>query len=110
MMGTELGNHCKEDIRTEFNTREGTYHLASVSEYSKQTKFSASSSSPGSSGAPVKLSYVRVTNSDGALYDELICLNFCKELSVCKYSALRKVMFLSRGCSFRDHQFQLRFC
>jgi hypothetical protein len=74
----------KDELKTQFVTREGVYKLMPLSEYSKPTRVSYN----GQANPPVKVSFVNVT--DGSSSDRL-CFNVGRELYVYVYKGVRKV-------------------
>ena len=78
----------KDDIKTHFVTREGTYKLMHHSEYSKPSRVAFN----GQTNTPVKLSFVDV--NDGTVSPDRLCFNVGRELYVHVYKGIRKVKLL----------------
>ena len=76
----------KDDIKTHFITREGTYRLMPLSEYSKPTRGPYN----GQTNTPVKVSFIDVDVEDGTSPDR-ICFNVGRELYFYEYKGVRKV-------------------
>lgn len=81
--------HCegggKDDLKTQFTTREGTYKVLSLSEYSRPNRVGYQSQS----NSPVKVSFVSLADSTGT--EERICFNVGRELYVYMYKGIKKV-------------------
>lgn len=101
-MAVQSDSGGKDDVKTQFVTREGTYRLMTLSEYSRPNRVGY-----GSSGAShVRVSLVTLPGgaapsaggaapgSDGQLADDRICFNHGKELYVYVYRGVKKVCFL----------------
>ncbi|XP_059156221.1 WD repeat-containing protein 20-like isoform X2 [Physella acuta] len=69
----------KDDIKTHFVTREGSYKLMSHSEYSKPSRVAFN----GQANTPVKVSFVDV--NDGTTSPDRLCFNVGRELYVYVY-------------------------
>lgn len=78
----------KEDIKTHFVTREGSYKLMHHSEYSKPSRVAFN----GQTNTPVKVSFVDV--SDGTASPDRLCFNVGRELYVYVYKGVRKVIMI----------------
>lgn len=77
----------KDELKTQFTTREGTYRVLSLSEYSRPNRVGYSSSQ---SNSPVKVSFVSL--SDAAGTEDRICFNVGRELYVYMYRGVKKVL------------------
>jgi hypothetical protein len=78
----------KDEVRTQFQTREGLYKLMNLSEYSRPTRFPQN----GPNTSPLRVSFVSVV--DPSNYDrlnDLIAFNISKELFAYVYNGVRKV-------------------
>ena len=75
------------DLRNQFITREGTYKLMTLSEYTRPSRMPPN----GTSNTPVRVSFVRSTDRDTGNVDDRICFNVGKELYVYPYNGIRKV-------------------
>lgn len=82
------GGSIKEEIKTQFITREGIYKLLSLSEYSRPNRAAFT----GVSNTPVKTSFVTHKESAVTVSDK-ICFNVGKELYVYNYKGVRKVCY-----------------
>uniref|UniRef100_A0A8C7FF48 WD repeat-containing protein 20 n=1 Tax=Oncorhynchus kisutch TaxID=8019 RepID=A0A8C7FF48_ONCKI len=89
-MAAEGGGKELNEIKTQFNTREGVYKLLTHSEYSRPNRVPFNSQ--GSN--PVKVSFVNVNDQSGN--GDRICFNVGRELYFYIYKGVRKV-----GCTTR---------
>lgn len=100
-MAVQLDGGGKEDLKTQFVTREGTYKLMTLSEYSRPNRVGYTNSQ---GSASVRVSFVTLpdpadpTGSQGL--GDRMCFNFGKELYVYVYRGVKKVS--SRCCLHRD--------
>lgn len=78
----------KDDIKTHFVTREGTYKLMPLSEYSKPTRVPYN----GPANTPVKVSFINV--NDGSASPDRVCFNVGRELYFYVYKGVKKVQML----------------
>lgn len=78
----------KEEIKTHFITREGTYKLMPLSEYSKPSRVPYN----GQTNTPAKVSFIDL--GDGTGNSERICFNVGRELYFYVYKGVRKVTFV----------------
>lgn len=74
----------KDEIKTQFATREGTYKLMTLSEYSRPNKTAYN----GQGNTAVRTSFINL--DDG----ERICFNVGRELYVYPYKSVRKVIIV----------------
>lgn len=76
----------KEEIKTQFITREGTYKLMTLSEYSRPNRVTYN----GQGSTPVRVSFVSL--NDKSEPNDRICFNVGRELYFYTYKGVRKVM------------------
>lgn len=102
-MAVQSDTGGKDDVKTQFVTREGTYRLMTLSEYSRPNRVGYTS---GSGSSHVRVSLVSLPpgpgggapGSDGQGSDDRICFNHGKELYVYVYRGVKKVR-VSLFCS-----------
>lgn len=94
-MAVQSDSGGKDDVKTQFVTREGTYRLMTLSEYSRPNRVGYTS---GSGSGHVRVSLVSLPpspasapGSDGHPADDRICFNHGKELYVYVYRGVKKV-------------------
>ena len=75
----------KDEIKTQFMTREGTYKLMPLSEYSRPNRVSYN----GQANTPVKVSFISLNDQSGP--SDRICFNVGRELYFYHYKGVRKV-------------------
>lgn len=101
-MAVQLLENGKDDLKTQFITREGTYRLMTLSEYSRPNRvgYQSNQSSPQVRVSIVNLPTVQTpttssTNNgqDSSQGGDRICFNFGKELYVYAYRGVKKVIF-----------------
>lgn len=103
-MAVQLLENGKDDLKTQFITREGTYRLMTLSEYSRPNRvgYQSNQSSPQVRVSIVNLPTVQTpslltTNGQdsncGSQGGDRICFNFGKELYVYAYRGVKKVNF-----------------
>lgn len=90
MAGQGEGGSIKEEVKTQFVTREGVYKLLTLSEYSRPNRVAFN----GVSNTPVKTSFVTHKETPATVGDK-ICFNVGKELYVYNYKGVRKVSFVA---------------
>ncbi|PZC81790.1 WD repeat-containing protein 20 isoform X1 [Helicoverpa armigera] len=98
-MAVQSDSGGKDDVKTQFVTREGTYRLMTLSEYSRPNRVGYTS---GSGSSHVRVSLVSLPpgpgggapGSDGQGSDDRICFNHGKELYVYVYRGVKKGMSL----------------
>ncbi|CAG5132921.1 unnamed protein product [Candidula unifasciata] len=88
----------KDEIKTHFVTREGSYKLMQHSEYSKPSRVAFN----GQANTPVKVSFVDVC--DGSTSPDRICFNVGRELYVYVYKGLRKAADLTKPIDKRVYK------
>lgn len=85
----KMAVHCegggKDEVKTQFGTREGTYKVMTFSEY----RPNRSGCSIAQINHPVKVSFITLPDSSGN--GERICFNVGRELYFYMYKGLRKV-------------------
>ena len=84
-MATEGGGKERNEIKTQFTTREGLYKLLPHSEYSRPNRVPFSSQ--GSN--PVRVSFVNLNDQSGN--GDRLCFNVGRELYFYIYKGVRKV-------------------
>lgn len=89
----------KDELKTQFTTREGTYKVLSLSEYSRPNRVGYSSSQ---SNSPVKVSFVSLADAAGT--EDRICFNVGRELYVYMYRGIKKAADLSKPVDKRVYK------
>nr|XP_046165587.1 WD repeat-containing protein 20-like isoform X1 [Oncorhynchus gorbuscha] len=97
-MAAEGGGKELNEIKTQFNTREGVYKLLTHSEYSRPNRVPFNSQ--GSN--PVKVSFVNVNDQSGN--GDRICFNVGRELYFYIYKGVRKAADLSKPIDKRIYK------
>ncbi|XP_045452984.1 WD repeat-containing protein 20 [Melitaea cinxia] len=100
-MAVQSDSGGKDDVKTQFVTREGTYRLMTLSEYSRPNRVGYTS---GSGSTHVRVSLVTLPpgpgggapGSDGQGSDDRICFNHGKELYVYVYRGVKKAADLTK--------------
>ncbi|XP_063627566.1 WD repeat-containing protein 20 [Cydia splendana] len=99
-MAVQSDSGGKDDVKTQFVTREGTYRLMTLSEYSRPNRVGYTS---GSGSSHVRVSLVSLPpgpgaapGSDGPPSDDRICFNHGKELYVYVYRGVKKAADLTK--------------
>ncbi|ESO85392.1 hypothetical protein LOTGIDRAFT_177520 [Lottia gigantea] len=95
----------KDELKTHFGTREGTYTLMPLSEYSKPSRVAYN----GQTNTPVKVSFVRNTDANGSPVDR-ICFNVGRELFVYVYKGVKKAADLTKPVDKRIYKATLPTC
>ncbi|KAL6445269.1 hypothetical protein ACFW04_002255 [Cataglyphis niger] len=96
-MAVQLDGGGKEDLKTQFVTREGTYKLMTLSEYSRPNRVGYTNSQ---GSASVRVSFVTLpdpadpTGAQGL--GDRMCFNFGKELYVYVYRGVKKAVDLNK--------------
>ena len=85
MAAAQSENLGKDEIKTQFITREGTYKLMPLSEYSRPNRVSYN----GQANTPVKVSFITLNDQNGQ--SDRICFNVGRELYFYHYKGVRKV-------------------
>ncbi len=80
----------KDDPKTQFMTREGTYKLMTLSEYSRPNRVPFNGQTKDT---PVKVSFIgyQDNTNETRFTEDKICFNIGKELYVYPYKGVRKV-------------------
>ena len=89
MAGQASEGGGKDEIKTHFMTREGTYKLMPLSEYSRPNRISYN----GQANTPVKVSFITLNDQSGP--SDRICFNVGRELYFYHYKGVRKVSKIS---------------
>lgn len=98
-MAVQADSGGKDDVKTQFVTREGTYRLMTLSEYSRPNRVGYTS---GSGSGHVRVSLVALPPApappappaDAHSSDDRICFNHGKELYVYVYRGIKKVTYI----------------
>ncbi|XP_067680675.1 WD repeat-containing protein 20-like [Haliotis asinina] len=94
----------RDELKTHFATREGTYKLMPLSEYSKPSRVAYN----GQTNTPVKVSFVNVNDGSGS--PDRICFNVGRELYVYVYKGVRKAADLTKPLDKRIYKGTLPTC
>lgn len=86
MMSMSLDGNCKEQLKTQFVTREGIYKLLALATYSRPNRIGYSLQTNTS----VHVSFISYSNSN----DDKICFNIGRELYIFFYKGTKKVTLL----------------
>ncbi|XP_046992178.1 WD repeat-containing protein 20 isoform X2 [Schistocerca americana] len=81
----------KDELKTQFITREGTYRLMTLSEYSRPTRVGYTNNQ---GNAAVRVSFVTLPDPSGN--GDRICFNFGRELYVYVYKGVKKAADLTK--------------
>lgn len=90
-MAVQTDSGGKDEVKTQFVTREGTYRLMTLSEYSRPNRVGYNS---GSGSSQVRVSLVTLPpepGTEGQPPEDRICFNHGKELYVYVYRGIKKV-------------------
>ena len=79
----------REDIKTQFTTREGMYKLITLSDCLRPSRVPQN----GPTNTPVKLSFLSLGDGEGR--GDRICFNIGKELYFYQYAGITKVRSMS---------------
>ena len=117
-----IRNSCSspnDELKTQFMTREGTYRLMTLSEYSRPNRVGYANNGQGAAGmsAPVKVSFASVPANSSALTPqevessgqgagkiERITFNFGREIFVYPYKGVRKAADLTKPIDKRVYK------
>ena len=95
----------KDEIKTQFVTREGTYKLMTLSEYSKPNRGAFN----GQGNTQVKATFISLNEQSGPQEktpQEKICFNVGRELYFYPYKGVRKVrVFIYAPCLYTNPSF-----
>uniref|UniRef100_A0A1I7XM78 WD_REPEATS_REGION domain-containing protein n=1 Tax=Heterorhabditis bacteriophora TaxID=37862 RepID=A0A1I7XM78_HETBA len=118
-------NQTKEDLKTHFTTREGTYRVMTLAEYSRPNRAPMNQIQPGAAnvaGAPVRVSFLSLNNgnttprredylteSEEYFQDDLssadrICFNVGRELYIYLYRGTQTAADLSKPIDKRVYK------
>lgn len=88
-MATQPDSGGKDDVKTQFVTREGTYRLMTLAEYSRPNRVAC-----GGGNCLVRVSLVSLPTPPDSpdTTDDRICFNHGKELYVYVYRGTKKVL------------------
>ncbi|XP_014226514.1 WD repeat-containing protein 20 isoform X1 [Trichogramma pretiosum] len=96
-MAVQLDGGGKDDLKTQFVTREGTYKLMTLSEYSRPNRVGYTNSQ---GSASVRVSFVTLPDpvdpSGNLGLGDRMCFNFGKELFVYVYKGVKKAVDLNK--------------
>jgi len=84
----KVGSHRKDEVRTQFQTRDGLYKLMTLSEYSRPSRIPLS----GPSTILLRLSFASIMDSINNRVNDIISFNTGKELYSYWYNGPRKVL------------------
>ncbi|XP_014216301.1 WD repeat-containing protein 20 isoform X2 [Copidosoma floridanum] len=113
-MAVQVDGGGKDDLKTQFITREGTYKLMTLSEYSRPNRVGYTNSQ---GSASVRVSFVTLPDSADPTgtqgFGDRMCFNFGKELYVYVYRGVKKAVDLNKpvdkklykGCNPTCHNF-----
>lgn len=87
-MAVQCDGGGKDELKTQFMTREGVYKLMTLSEYSRPNRVGFNAQG----NTPVKVSFVTVPDPSGN--GDRICFNVGRELYVYVYKGVKKVRFI----------------
>lgn len=103
-------NNCRDDIRTQFSTREGVYKLVTLAEYSRPNRVAynpmqgAGATTIGQGSNPaVRVNVVTLPSDPGGFCDR-ICFNHGRELYFYTYKGVKKAADLSKPIDKRIYK------
>jgi len=91
----------RDELKTQFMTREGTYHLMTLAEYSRPNRVGYANQA-SNCNAPVKVSFVNSGTEDNG--SEKIAFNYGRELFVYSYRGVRKAADLTKPIDKRVYK------
>lgn len=94
-MAVQCDGGGKDELKTQFMTREGVYKLMTLSEYSRPNRVGFNAQG----NTPVKVSFVTVPDPSGN--GDRICFNVGRELYVYVYKGVKKVRMCADHLIFR---------
>ncbi|XP_074647500.1 WD repeat-containing protein 20-like [Tubulanus polymorphus] len=101
------GGGKETEIKTQFITREGTYKLMSLSEYSRPNRVAYN----GQANTAVKVSFICLQDhNDPSKSGERICFNVGRELFFYNYKGVRKAADLTKPIDKRTYKGTLPTC
>jgi len=95
------GSASRDELKTQFMTREGTYHLMTLAEYTRPNRVGYANQA-ATTNAPVKVSFVNTGADDNA--GEKIAFNYGRELFVYPYKGVRKAADLTKPIDKRVYK------
>jgi len=103
------GLAARDELKTQFMTREGTYHLMTLAEYTRPNRVGYANQA-ANSNAPVKVSFVSGSGAASSPGDapaeagERIAFNYGRELFVYPYKGVRKAADLTKPIDKRVYK------
>ncbi|XP_015915059.1 WD repeat-containing protein 20 [Parasteatoda tepidariorum] len=97
-MAVQCDGGGKDELKTQFMTREGVYKLMTLSEYSRPNKINYNVQG----NTPVKVSFVNMPDSSGN--GDRICFNVGRELYVYMYKGVKKAADLTKPVDKRVYK------
>jgi len=91
----------RDELKTQFMTREGTYHLMTLAEYSRPNRVGYANQA-ANCNAPVKVSFVN--SGTGENGGEKIAFNYGRELFVYPYKGVKKAADLTKPIDKRVYK------
>jgi len=92
---------ARDELKTQFMTREGTYHLMTLAEYSRPNRVGYANQA-ANCNAPVKVSFVNSETGENS--GEKIAFNYGRELFVYPYKGVRKAADLTKPIDKRVYK------
>lgn len=97
----EPGSGQREELKTQFMTREGTYHLMALAEYTRPNRLGYNNQ-PANGSVPVKVSFVHSESEENP--GETLAFNYGRELFVYPYRGVRKAADLTKPLDKRVYK------
>lgn len=97
-MAVQCDGGGKDELKTQFMTREGVYKLMTLSEYSRPNRVGFNTQA----NTPVKVSFVTLPDSSGN--GDRICFNVGRELYVYVYKGVKKAADLTKPVDKRVYK------
>ena len=97
----EPGTGQREELKTQFLTREGTYHLMALAEYTRPNRVGYNNQ-PANGSVPVKVSFVHSESEENP--GETLAFNYGRELFVYPYRGVRKAADLTKPLDKRVYK------
>lgn len=104
-MAVNVDTGGKEELKTQFVTREGIYRLITLSEYSRPNRVGYTNMQGSTS---VRVSFVNLPDPSGN--GDRICFNIGRELYVFIYKGVKKVILIFTVCIYIVQLTELCFC